>query len=288
MKDLYQILGVAKTASDSEIKSAFRKLARKYHPDLNKDNKEAAEKFKEVNAAYEILGDKEKRKKYDNNEIDDEVVDAALDSEETEDVDLGDPMDYLSKFEAYFDDKPQEEVADLADAFQSTADFLNYLLDSREEEDDDEMIADEEAEEDEDFELPEIEDDPITMTEQINYPAGSRPEASEIANSQRAREIEENNLVRNYNENLQARRDIINKFRQELRENRSRNAANKPMREERQSFREALRGRGTSRLHEDVESNSWENNKFLDKYLESQKLNFKELINKGLTDGMLG
>ena len=72
MKDLYQILGVAKTASDSEIKSAFRKLARKYHPDLNKDNKEAAEKFKEVNAAYEILGDKEKRKKYDNNEIDDE------------------------------------------------------------------------------------------------------------------------------------------------------------------------------------------------------------------------
>ena len=146
----------------------------------------------------------------------------------------------------------------------------------------------EEVEEDEDFELPEIEDDPITMTEQINYPAGSRPEASEIANSQRAREIEENNLVRNYNENLQARRDIINKFRQELRENRSKNAANKPMREERQSFREALRGRGTSRLHEDVESDSWENNKFLDKYLESQKLNFKELINKGLTDGMLG
>ena len=72
MKDLYQVLGVAKTASDSEIKSAFRKLARKYHPDLNKDNKEAAEKFKEVNAAYEVLGDKEKRKKYDNKEIDEE------------------------------------------------------------------------------------------------------------------------------------------------------------------------------------------------------------------------
>lgn len=70
MKDLYQVLGVAKTASDSEIKSTFRKLARKYHPDLNKDNKEAAEKFKEVNAAYEVLGDKDKRKKYDNNEID--------------------------------------------------------------------------------------------------------------------------------------------------------------------------------------------------------------------------
>ncbi len=70
MKDLYDILGVSKSASDSEIKSAYRKLARKYHPDLNKDDKSAAEKFKEVNGAYEILGDKEKRKKYDAGEID--------------------------------------------------------------------------------------------------------------------------------------------------------------------------------------------------------------------------
>lgn len=69
-KDLYAVLGVAKTASEAEIKSAYRKLARKYHPDLNKDNKEAAEKFKEVSAAYDIIGDKEKRQKYDNNEID--------------------------------------------------------------------------------------------------------------------------------------------------------------------------------------------------------------------------
>lgn len=69
-KDLYAILGVAKTASEAEIKSAYRKLARKYHPDLNKDNKDAADKFKEVSAAYDILGDKEKRQKYDNNEID--------------------------------------------------------------------------------------------------------------------------------------------------------------------------------------------------------------------------
>ena len=65
-KDLYQILGVSKTATDSEIKSAYRKLARKYHPDLNKDDKNAAEKFKEISCAYDILGDKEKRKKYDN------------------------------------------------------------------------------------------------------------------------------------------------------------------------------------------------------------------------------
>lgn len=69
-KDLYSILGVSKSASENEIKSAYRKLARKYHPDLNKDNKDAAEKFKEISCAYDILGDKEKRKKYDNNEID--------------------------------------------------------------------------------------------------------------------------------------------------------------------------------------------------------------------------
>lgn len=69
-KNLYHILGISKTASETEIKSAYRKLARKYHPDLNKDNKDAAEKFKEISCAYDILGDKEKRKKYDNNEID--------------------------------------------------------------------------------------------------------------------------------------------------------------------------------------------------------------------------
>lgn len=69
-KDLYNILGVSKNSTENEIKSAYRKLARKYHPDLNKDNKEAAEKFKEISCAYDILGDKEKRKKYDNKEID--------------------------------------------------------------------------------------------------------------------------------------------------------------------------------------------------------------------------
>lgn len=69
-KNLYHVLGVSKDATDAEIKSAYRKLARKYHPDLNKDDKDAAEKFKEVSCAYDILGDKEKRKKYDNNEID--------------------------------------------------------------------------------------------------------------------------------------------------------------------------------------------------------------------------
>ena len=64
-KDYYKILGVDKTASDKEIKQAYRKLARQYHPDVNPDDKSAEEKFKEINEAYEVLGDPDKRKKYD-------------------------------------------------------------------------------------------------------------------------------------------------------------------------------------------------------------------------------
>jgi len=64
-KDYYAILGVSKTASPEEIKQAFRKLARKYHPDVNPDNKQAEAKFKEINEAYEVLSDPDKRKKYD-------------------------------------------------------------------------------------------------------------------------------------------------------------------------------------------------------------------------------
>jgi curved DNA-binding protein len=64
-KDYYQTLGVARTASDADIKKAFRKLAREFHPDVAKNKKQAEEKFKEVNEAYEVLGDSAKRKKYD-------------------------------------------------------------------------------------------------------------------------------------------------------------------------------------------------------------------------------
>ena len=64
-KDYYQTLGLPRTASDAEIKKAFRKLAREYHPDVAKDKKRAEEKFKEINEAYEVLSDPSNRKKYD-------------------------------------------------------------------------------------------------------------------------------------------------------------------------------------------------------------------------------
>jgi molecular chaperone DnaJ len=64
-KDYYQILGIARNASEKEIKQAYRRLARKHHPDLNPNDKLAEAKFKEINAAYEVLSNPEKRKKYD-------------------------------------------------------------------------------------------------------------------------------------------------------------------------------------------------------------------------------
>ncbi len=64
-RDYYETLGVSKTATEDEIRSAFRKLARKYHPDVAKDKKTAEEKFKQINEAYEVLSDPEKRNKYD-------------------------------------------------------------------------------------------------------------------------------------------------------------------------------------------------------------------------------
>ena len=70
-KEFYRILEVSETATQEEIKKAYRKLALKYHPDKNPDNQEEAKKkFQEVSKAYEILGSEERRKRYDNGETD--------------------------------------------------------------------------------------------------------------------------------------------------------------------------------------------------------------------------
>ena len=70
MRDPYEVLGVTRSASAADVKSAFRKLAKKLHPDANKHDPKAASRFAELNAAYEIVGDKDKRKAFDKGEID--------------------------------------------------------------------------------------------------------------------------------------------------------------------------------------------------------------------------
>ena len=70
MKDLYEVLGVQKTANEAAIRAAYRKLAKRHHPDLNPDKPEAAARFKEINTANDILSDPEKRARYDRGEID--------------------------------------------------------------------------------------------------------------------------------------------------------------------------------------------------------------------------
>jgi curved DNA-binding protein CbpA len=70
MSDPYSVLGVSRTASDEEIRQAFRKLAKKHHPDLNPGDKAAEAKFKEISQANDILSDPEKRRRFDAGEID--------------------------------------------------------------------------------------------------------------------------------------------------------------------------------------------------------------------------
>jgi len=69
-KNPYKLLGVKKSASDAEIRKAYRALAKKYHPDVNKDKPHMAEKFKEISAAYTLLSDKDMKKRYDSGQVD--------------------------------------------------------------------------------------------------------------------------------------------------------------------------------------------------------------------------
>ena len=70
MEDPYEVLGVKRDATEAAIRAAYRKLAKKYHPDVNPGKPEAAERFKTIGAAYDLLSDPEKRKRFDNGEID--------------------------------------------------------------------------------------------------------------------------------------------------------------------------------------------------------------------------
>jgi DnaJ-class molecular chaperone len=78
MKDPYEILGVARNATDDEIKTAYRRLAKKYHPDLNPGNKNAEQQFKDINAAFHLISTKEAREKYDKGIFDEQYAESAF------------------------------------------------------------------------------------------------------------------------------------------------------------------------------------------------------------------
>lgn len=253
--------------------------------------------------------------------------------ENTPDIaDMFDNSNILDKLEAFFDNKDKEEVADLASALHSSANFLDYLLgDSCEECDDVEDSDDEEASDDEDYDpilgddsfeneeddaeededsedeeeesLEEAERIPfekkhcdaphdktvrLRIGEQVKYPAGSRPEASEIANARRAEQVKEENLVRSYEEKVQARKEAIARVRENIKKNRNINAAASLKESHIDRFDEALRGRGVSKDSESVSSSSWENNKFIDRYTESEKFNFRKMLEDGTITNLLG
>lgn len=119
-KNPYDILDVSKSADEKEIKSSYRKLAKQYHPDLNPDNKEADEKFKEITAAYDLLHDKDKRAAYDRGEIDIDGNQQYQQQQSYKDFANGsqgqryysnaggnfDPEDLESIFASYFNDQP--------------------------------------------------------------------------------------------------------------------------------------------------------------------------------------
>ncbi|MGA7806167.1 DnaJ C-terminal domain-containing protein [Bradyrhizobium sp.] len=113
-RDPYEILGVAATASAEDIQKAYRKLAKKLHPDLNPGNAEAEEKFKEIASAYGLLGDSEKRKRFDRGEID------AAGSERP-------PQHYYKDYAASEQDHPYADNSGFADFMDSDDTFAELL-----------------------------------------------------------------------------------------------------------------------------------------------------------------
>ena len=113
-RDYYEVLGVSKSATDEELKKAFRKLAKKYHPDANPDNKDEAEKnFKEVNEAYEVLSDKQKRQMYDQFGFDGPQY--------------GDLFE-LEAYEVWYDKENKALMEDVADAKGDTVEGVPYIV----------------------------------------------------------------------------------------------------------------------------------------------------------------
>jgi curved DNA-binding protein len=116
-KDYYAILGVPKDADENAIKSAYRKLARQFHPDVNPNKKEADTKFKEINEAYEVLSDKEKRKKYD-----------TLGSDWQRYQQAGDPQDFdWQRYQAGQGAQTRYSAEDLQDLFGGEAPFSDFF-----------------------------------------------------------------------------------------------------------------------------------------------------------------
>lgn len=99
--DYYRILGISEQADEEQIKQAYRKLAKKYHPDLNPNNPEAEAKFKDVVEAYETLGDAEKRKKYDlkRNKAGERNANGSRQTAKTPDINMG---NFTKDMERYF------------------------------------------------------------------------------------------------------------------------------------------------------------------------------------------